>query len=198
MRVTAIKQQVKNSERVSIFVDGKYSFSLSLDELLAEKLKIGTELEEPQLALLKKKSTDGKLKMRALEWVMLRPHSVQEFKDYLRRKKADPDLTEKLIEDFTTKKYLNDMYFAEWWLTRCLLKNKSDRAVRAELRKKGIGVELIDTVLAEDRISEEERIKEIVAKLKTRPRYQDQQKLKAYLVRQGFSYSSVKDVLSEG
>ena len=39
MRVSSIKQQVKNPQRVSIFVDGKYSFSLSLDELLREKIK---------------------------------------------------------------------------------------------------------------------------------------------------------------
>ena len=34
MKITAIKAQVKNPERVSIFVDDKYSFSLSLDELV--------------------------------------------------------------------------------------------------------------------------------------------------------------------
>jgi hypothetical protein len=33
MKITAIKQQVKNPERVSVFIDEKYEFSLSLDEL---------------------------------------------------------------------------------------------------------------------------------------------------------------------
>jgi hypothetical protein len=37
MKITAIKQQVKNPERVSIFVDGKYEFSLSLDELASSE-----------------------------------------------------------------------------------------------------------------------------------------------------------------
>ena len=47
MKITTIKQQVKNPERASIFVDGKYSFSLSLNELVAEKLKIGQEIDDP-------------------------------------------------------------------------------------------------------------------------------------------------------
>jgi len=46
MKITAIKQQVKNPERVSVFIDGKYEFSLTLDEVLKEKIKIGLELDK--------------------------------------------------------------------------------------------------------------------------------------------------------
>ena len=46
MKITALKQQIKNPERVSIFVDEKYAFSLSLDELVKYKLKNGDELSE--------------------------------------------------------------------------------------------------------------------------------------------------------
>src|SRR5690606_12171947 len=107
MKITSIKQQVKNPERASIFVDGKYAFSLSLNELVAEGLKIGQELDDVEQKRLKKVSDDGKLKARALEWVMNRPRSVREFRDYMFRKKADPDLADKLIAEFTNKKYVN-------------------------------------------------------------------------------------------
>src|ERR1700709_459622 len=91
MKITSIKQQVKNPERASLFVDGKYSFSLSLNELVAEKLKINQEIDEAELKRLKKLSEDGKLKNRAMEWVMNRPRSIRELRDYLYRKKAEPE-----------------------------------------------------------------------------------------------------------
>jgi regulatory protein len=88
MKITAIKQQVKNPERVSIFVDGKYEFSLSLDELVKYKLKNNQELDKANVKKFKKISADGKLRARALEWLLNRPHSEREFRDYLYRKKS--------------------------------------------------------------------------------------------------------------
>ena len=44
-KITAIKQQVKNPQRYSIFVDEKYSFSLSELALINSELKIGQEVQ---------------------------------------------------------------------------------------------------------------------------------------------------------
>src|SRR5438105_4270496 len=105
MKITAIKQQVKNPERVSVFVDGKYEFSLSLDELLREKLNKDSELDKGDVKRLKKLSADGKLRTRALEWVLNRPHSGREFGDYLYRKKAEPEQIEQWRREFQEKGY---------------------------------------------------------------------------------------------
>lgn len=39
MKITALKAQIKNPERVSVFVDGKYSFSLTINEVIDQKIK---------------------------------------------------------------------------------------------------------------------------------------------------------------
>ena len=44
MKITSIKQQVKRADRYSIYVDDKYSFSLSEQELLSIKIKVGQEV----------------------------------------------------------------------------------------------------------------------------------------------------------
>src|SRR3990167_2417724 len=106
MKISSIKQQVKNPERVSIFVDDKYSFSLSLDELVGQKLKKDKELGAADVKRLKKLSDDGILRARSLEWLLNRPHSICEFEDYLYRKKADPELSEALIQEFSERNYL--------------------------------------------------------------------------------------------
>lgn len=195
MKITSIKQQVKNPERASIFLDGKYSFSLTLSELVAEKLKIGQGLDEPELKRLKKLSDDGKLKMRALEWVMNRPRSIREFRDYMFRKKADSDLAEKLQEEFTGRGYIDEIRYAEWLVDVRRRRGKSERAIRSELTSKGLDNEVVQGVL-QGGGDELERLKELVNKKAKLPRYKaDRQKFMQYLARQGFSYDDIKSVL---
>jgi regulatory protein len=201
MKITAIKAQVKSDDRVSIFVEGKYSFSLTLDQLLEQKLKKGSELDQNEVQNLKKLSDEGKLKQRTLEWVLGRPHSTKEFRDYLYQKKADKDLIEAWVVEFTDKKYLDDRTFAVWFAENRRRKNKSDRAIKSELYSKGINSETIQSVVTElendESESEKQSLTALVNKLTGRPRYRDEQKLKSYLISKGFSYSDIKEVLKK-
>jgi len=198
MKITSIKQQVKDPERVSIFVDGKYSFSLSLGELVSERLKKDLELSETDLKRLKKISEDGKLKARTLNWLLMRPHSEREFKDYLKRKKAEPELIEEMLTEFRSKRFLDDAAFAKWFAENRLRKNKSNRAIKAELFQKGIGREAVEQALAEGEQPEEERLKELIAKKIKSSRYKnDPLKLAKYLTSQGFNYYMVKEYLNK-
>ena len=193
MKITAIKQQVKKPERVSVFVDEKYSFSLSLDELLKHKIKQGMDVDQADIKRFKKISDDGKLRMRSLEWLLNRPRSTREFQDYLYRKKAEAELTESLIKEFGRRGYLDDQKFGEWFIELQQRRNKSNRAVRAELFKKGLDRELIEELMIGESDDEAERLKALVAKKSKLLRYrQNPQKLAEYLTRQGFSWDLVK------
>jgi len=196
MKITAIKQQVKNPERVSIFVDGKYEFSLSLDELVKHKLKNNDELDKADLKKFKKISADGKLRARALEWLLNRPHSEREFRDYLYRKKTEPEQIDSLVNDFTEKGYLDNVKFALWFTELQARRGKSDRAIKAELFKKGIGRELADETMPESAGDESQRLKAMIDKKRRLSRYKnDPQKLAKYLTAQGFSWQDVKQQL---
>lgn len=199
MKITAITAQVKNQERVNIFLDGKYSFSLTLDEVLGEKIKKDLEINNAELKRLKKISDDGKLRARSLEWLLNRPHSIREFREYLYRKKAEPELIESLTEEFVRRGYLDKQKFAVWLVELQKRRGKSDRAIRSELFKKGIGRELADEVLGENEDDEIERLKTIIAKKQKLNRYKNEpQKLAKYLTSQGFSWPIVKDALKLG
>jgi len=197
MKITALKAQVKNTERVSVFMDEKYAFSLSLDELVKYKIKQNDELTAADVKKFKKISADGKLRARALEWLVNRPHSEREFRDYLYRKKAEPEQIKSLVGEFTVKGYLDNAKFAAWFSELQARRNKSDRQIRAELFKKGIGREAADEVLAEGAGDEAARLEALIDKKRGLSRYQkDSQKLMQYLVAQGFSWHSVKKALS--
>lgn len=198
MKITALKQQIKNPQRVSVFVDEKYSFSLSLDELVKYKLKKDNELSQADVKKFKKLSADGKLRARALEWLLNRPHSIREFKDYLYRKKADPDTTQSLVTEFSSRKYLDDAKFGEWLVELQERRGKSNLAIRAELFKKGVDREVVEQILEGQADDETERLKVIIEKKQKLSRYKnDPQKLMQYLVAQGFSWQLIKEQLAK-
>lgn len=199
MRITAIKAQVKNTERVSVYLDGKYSFSLTQSQLLEFKIHSGMELTEQQLEDLQKASDYGKLLGRSMEYVMIRPRSIREVRDYLWRKKADPEMADKIIEKLESRGYLGDAAFARSWVrARQLTKPVSKRRLTAELVQKGVAQEFIQQALGgEEAYDEAEALREIIAKKRKQARYQDEQKLMQYLARQGFGYDLIKSTLAE-
>lgn len=198
MRITAIKAQVRNPERVSIYIDGKYSFSLTQSQLLEQRIHSGLELTDQQLVELKHASDYGKMLERVMNYCLIRPRSALEVRDYLWRKKAEPELAEGMISRMLDRGYLNDASFtASWIRSRQLTKPVSKRRLVAELRQKGITSELIEQAFAGSEYNETEALHEIIAKKRKQSRYQDDQKLIAYLARQGFGYEAIKSALDE-
>ena len=56
IKITDIKQGVKNPNRVNVFVNGKYAFSLDVVQVVDLKIKVGMEISEEELAKYKKAS----------------------------------------------------------------------------------------------------------------------------------------------
>ncbi len=199
MTVTGLKQQIKNPDRVSVYVDSKYAFSLTLNQVVEHKIKQGQELNQTDVKKYQKISEQGKQKARALEWLMSRPHSEKEFFEYLNRKKVDSELAEQWAIEFRDKKYLNDSYFAKWWTeNRRRSKLASSKKIRYELRAKGIDSAIIDNQLESTADDESEALRALIEKKSTKSKYQNNpDKLIAYLLSQGFNYSLIKELLNK-
>ena len=198
MKISDIKQQVKRQGRYSIYIDGKYSFSLSENELLNIGLRINQEFSEAELEKLKKTAVADKAMMRAYDQLSRRPRSIWEMQDYLRRKDYDDQLITDIVNRLKEQDYLNDKKFAEAWISnRRLLKRTSKRRLFQELKQKRVDEHTINDVLEEDETDESEVLRELIAKKRTQSRYQDQEKLIAYLARQGFNYGDIKAALEE-
>lgn len=194
-KITDLRQGVKNENRVNIFVNGKYSFSLDISQVVDFHLKKGIEISAEQLEEYKKASEFGKLYQRTLEWVLTRPRSVRETSDYLFKKtfekKLDKNYIDRIIEKLVEKKYLDDAKFAAYYVeNRFVKKGISKKRLRMELIKKGVASSIVDEALGGR--NDKEEIKKMI--LKKRGRYDDE-KLTAYLCRQGFDYQLVKDLV---
>lgn len=200
LKITELKVGIKNPDRVNVFVNNKFAFSLDISQVVDFHLKIGTVLSDEKMAELSEASAFGKLYQRTLEWVIARPHSEKECRDYLRRKIFEKKMEQKyiglIIERLKDKKYLNDYKFAEWYAEYLSTKrNYSLRRVEKELQKKGIKREILDEVLEGSESHDAEKLAKIIAK--KRARYSDDQKLIAYLVRQGFDFELVRELVTE-
>lgn len=197
LKITELKQGVKNPNRVNVFINGKFSFSLDLAQVVDFKLKVGLEISEEQLDEYKKASEFGKLFQRALEKALTRPHSEKEIRDYLYKKiyekKLDKSYINNIVERLKNKNYVNDYKFAEYYAeNRFVKKGISRKRLAMELMKKGVAKDIIDEVL--EKRNDEEEILKIIAK--KRAKYDDE-KLIMYLCRQGFSFELVKKLVAE-
>ena len=94
--VTDIKPAAKNENRVNIFINNKYDFSLDIAQAVDYKIKVGKKLEEAELSKLRQASEFGKLYQRALEKTLSRPHSVKEIRDYLKTKRKKREAENKM------------------------------------------------------------------------------------------------------
>ena len=198
MKITSIKQQVKRVDRYSIYLDGKYSFSLGENELLKLGLHSGQELTDEELASYHDESEYGKWFDKTLNLLRFRLRSEWELRDYLKRKDAPPEVIDKILNKLSINGYVNDEQFAKRWVeNRRLLKATSRRKLMMELKLKRIPADIIDAALADDKEQTDER--EVLRQLisKKQARYPDKMKLMQYLARQGYNYDDIKSVLNE-
>lgn len=198
MKITDIKQQVKRQDRYSIYVDGKYSFSLSENELMQQRLTVGQELNKQSFEEIKQTAVEDKAYMQAVELILRRKRSKWEMEQYLKKKSYNYNTVNKILNTLSNQGLLDDKVFsAAWVASRRLLKHTSKRRLWQELKQKRVPDDIIESTLEADETDEKKVLAEIVAKKKTQSRYQDKQKLMAYLIRQGFNYGDVRDVLNE-
>ena len=214
MKITDISVQARNPDRVNVSVDGKYRFSLDILQVTELGIKIGKEYTAEELVELEDESQFGKLYARALEYTMMRPHSAREVRDYLWRKtrttrvkvRGTNELREKpgvsqaiadrVYDRLVERGYVNDESFARYWVeNRQATKGISTRKLISELRAKGVDQSVIDTVMQNSPREEKSEIRKILAK--RRHKYDDEQKLIAYLARQGFSYDTIREALDD-
>ncbi|MFZ1250144.1 MAG: RecX family transcriptional regulator [Candidatus Microsaccharimonas sp.] len=208
VRVTALKTQIRDTSRVNVFIDGKYRFSLDITQVAELDIKTGKEYSEKELIELENESQFGKLYTRALEYALIRPRSQRELRDYLYRKTRDSrmkngaikkgvskELTERVFDRLQAKGYIDDTKFARFWVeNRNVRKGSSLRKLQSELSAKGVNQAIIEEVMTDSDRMDIDEVQKIIAK--KAHRYDDEQKLIAYLARQGFRYDDIQEALS--
>lgn len=194
--ITLLEVQKRNKERVNVHLDGEYAFSLALIE--AAMLKKGQVLTDDEVAALRGKDAVERAVERGVRFLSYRPRSISE----VRRNLAEHDVTEGEIEAAIDRLcalgYLDDHAFTRFWLeNRAAFKPMGPRALRYELRQKGIDDAIIDAALEalqpDDAAYQAAHSRAL--KLRGHTPKAFQHKLGSFLQRRGFSYEDSRDAI---
>lgn len=194
LQITKITPAVKNENRVNIFVNDEYSFSLDIAQLVDLKLKVGQIITAEQLAEYKEASEFGKLYQSALEWALSRPHSVQELRDYFKRKQFRRKAEEAKYQH--SQKYLHSDEF------RQLDKEHRQQIRRTQPRHPAppISAQMIDQVIAklvEKGYVNDQRFAEYYVEYRHAKKGVSLKKLRLELVKKGIDSATIEQTLQK-
>lgn len=190
--------QQRNRERVNVYLDGEFAFGLALEEAL--RLKVGQVLDDEQIEALRHIDLYHKAHARALDYISRRPRSQVELQRYLKEKEVPEPHIERLLARLSEVGLLDDLAFARFWIeNREAFRPRGARAIRHELRQKGVDETIIDQALAQSDLDELESAYRVALKKLPRLRaisdpWEFQQKIAGFLGRRGFGWEVIRQV----
>jgi regulatory protein len=136
----------------------------------------------------------------AIRFLRSRPRSEYEVRARLRHHKYTQQSIDSVITTLKQKGLIDDTAFARFWIdNRDAFRPRSQRLIKAELRQKGVAVDLIDGIeFASD--DEEGAYRSARQKARSLPRtdyHSFQRRLGDYLKRRGYGYGVIMKVVPQ-
>lgn len=201
--ITKIEVQKKNKERVNIYLDGEYAFSISAELIYKENIKVKDVVDFEMLKSVADKESYIRCKNSALKMIERSYKTENEVIEKLKIKGYEQKHIEKSIEFLKEYKFLNDDYYAEAFI-RDKLSSKGSQRIRQELIKKGISRDIIEKNIYEIDKDTEKNIARELANKKLRviqksekDNYKISGKLYRFLISRGYTYDIVKEVVKD-
>lgn len=208
-KITEVSPQKKNPKRFNIFIDGEFAFGADEDLVVEHRLVLGKIVEKDLLEKLLFEAEIGKLLEKVYGLLNVRNRSEREVRDYLKRVsfkrkvKEQEEISETsielLIQKLKQKGLISDDSFAKDWVA-ARIKKKGKIAIKLELIQKGISKEIIDQVL--ENTTDDQKVAEALLEKKSRfwkslPRDEFKKKASDLLLRRGFNYEGVKEIVEK-
>ena len=200
MKITA--KQGKGT-KIHIHIDGEYLLTVDEDFWFSSGYISGDEIDDGDLAAFKEAAGSRLAFNSAMFSLDLRDHSERELRTKLSRK-YDENSVNTAMEKLIDLGLVNDRRYAELLVRELYERKKYGRnRVKNELYRRGIDSEIINEVIEEyENESEQDNIQTIVDII--RKKYynklideKSRQKVVAALVRLGYSFSDIRQAMSE-
>lgn len=196
--ITRLEVQKRNKERVNVYLNDQFAFGLAI--LLAARLRKGQTLSDSDITELQREDGVHKAYDRALNYLSYRPRSEQEIRQYLRGKAMADDQIDQILERLRRVGLVDDTAFAEAWVrNRAATKPRGARALRQELRLKGVAKPIVEEAIADlDEVPQAlDAARPRALRLAALPAFEFRRKLGDFLLRRGFDYSVVREVVGQ-
>ena len=194
--VTALVIQKRNKQRVNVYLDGQFAFGLAAIE--AAKLRKGQYLSDEEIARLKAIDEIETAYEQALHLLSFRPRSTEEIRRKLGERKYSQAAIEAAIERLEQGGLLDDEAFARFWVdNRAQFGPRSIRALRYEMRRKGVPEAIIRSAL--QGLDETEAAYQAARSLARRLTQADRQifykRVGDFLARRGFGFGIIREAV---
>lgn len=197
MQVTML--QNVSSNKFKVYLDEEFAFVLYKGELSRYKIKENQELEEDDYKKIKEEIIIKRAKKRILYLLEQMARSENQIRKKLKENYYTYDVIDIAVEYAKSFGYINDEIYARSYV-QMKLQQKSRKEIYFGLIGKGIDKEIIDTILDEAFVNQDE--KDLIKKLIKKKGYDTEkmdrskiQKLNGFLMRKGFSYTQIREVL---
>ena len=155
MKITALEPQVTNPERINVFVDGRFLLGVNASVVFQMGLEPEQELEPVQLEELQSEAGLQQAVDRAYNYLSYRPRSREEVRRYLRRKETPPETIEAALARLDRLDLINDHTFTSFWVeSREQFSPRGARALKNELRMKGVEREVVEEMIDDEKDEE--------------------------------------------
>jgi regulatory protein len=208
--ITALRAQANNSQRVNLFLDGEFAIGVSLNTLARESLAVGQQIDDAGWARLESTEQADKALQAGMRLIDVRPRSITELRQRLRRKEFPDDAIDHAITRLSEIGLLDDAAFSQQWVdNRRAFRPRGSLALRDELRRKGVSRDLIDAALAVDAGDEEDAAEQEAERARTLARgalrryatspdrFTFQRRLGSYLQRRGFTFETIRPIIDD-
>ena len=197
-RITALKVQEHNTQRVNVYLDGEFAFGLS--RITAAWLRLGQELSDEKVSELQNQDAVEVAYQKALQLLERRPRAEAEIRRSLNKHDMPEEVIEAVMERLRRSGLVNDEQFARTWVeNRTEFRPRSRRALAAEMRQHGLTHETIQQTLSETDLDEEAIAYQAGLKQSRKLSQLEwldfRRKLSAFLARRGFGYEVIAPVV---
>ena len=201
--ITKIEIQKRNKERVNLFLDGEYAFSLSIELVYKEGLNRNDEIDSEKLKILAEHESQIRCKSSALRIIEKSYKTEKEVRDKLILKGYEDNSINKSIEFLKEYNFINDSNYTKAFI-RDKLKSQGSQKIKYTLIQKGISKENIDEELSDLNKESEKNTalnmakkKFDIIKKKENDNYKISGKLYRYLISKGYEYDVTSEVVKE-
>ena len=201
--ITKIGRQKNNPERYNIYLDEQYSFAVDEGTLIKFGLMKGKALEPFDIDEIIYEDEIAKAFNKGLNFLSYQMRSEQEVRKKLLAAELGEAVVEEAIRKLAKLGFLNDETYSKALLeTKKRTAKKGPRAIQQDLIKKGINKDLQKEVLQQ--YSHDDQLQNALSLAEKLVRAGDaktpsqvKQKIQDLLLRNGYSFSIVSEVLDQ-
>ena len=191
--VTALRMDPKRKRRIQVYLDGELAMTVAAG--VADGLAVGDRLDEQALANLSQRQDEAEALAQALRLISRRPRSEKELRQAWDRRGVSPQAQSAALGRLQWAGQVDDAAFATAWVeNRGAFRPTSARALRSELRLKGVDEETIGAAL--DGLDEAQAAYRAAQRMAHRaaglPEQDFRRRLSEQLARRGFDWETIR------